>query len=129
MTQHVIPSAAVEEWRVYEEAGVLVLGIRLARSAPVAHSLIFQIDMEASAQSEDAWGMHSEIDDQSGYDVSRFRFDQPEAKLNIEFDSATSSLPRALAIYLPPSDQSQFDLLRKMSETFRTYPGRRALNG
>lgn len=129
MTQHVIPSAAVEEWRAYEEFGVLVLGIRLAGSAPVAHSLIFQIDLEGSAQREDAWGMHSEIDDQSGYNISRFTFDQPEARLDIEFDGTTSSLPRALAIYLPPSDQAQIDLLRKMSETFRTYPGRRAPGG
>jgi hypothetical protein len=125
MTQHVIPSAAVEDWNVYEEFGVLVFGVRLARSSPVARSLIFQIDMEGSEQREDAWGMHSEIDNEGGYNVSRFTFDRLETRLDIEFDRATSSLPRALAIYLPPSDQSQFDLLRKMSETFRIYPSRR----
>lgn len=119
-----ITSDAVQEWRAYEEAGILVLGIRLNELAAPISTLVFQIDREGTDQRQDAWGMSAEIDGATTYSVRNFDFDEAKHCVRVEFDEGASNL-NPLQILLPHAEDTQSALVAIMAETQRSYPPRR----
>lgn len=123
MTMTLIQRADISEFGIYNEAGVFVLGFRLATGSSF-ESLIFQIDNIGSDQRCDQFGMYSEINGKGIYGaVRQFDFHLEPHLLEVGLDPEMSCGHAFISIELPlNATQESLELVAKMAEVFRDYP-------
>jgi hypothetical protein len=123
MTKSLIRSTDIHEFGAYEEAGAIVLGFRLAPTAPF-ESLVFQIDVAGSDQHRDQFGMYAEFDGKGVYGaVARFEYDAQLNLLGVDLVSEKSQGHASISIELPSTaTTASRGLMVKMTEIFEDYP-------
>ncbi len=117
----VLNRSTVADFGIYKEAGAIVLGFKFSHDAPI-HTLIVQIEAQASELATDNAGMYVEIDDAAFYGgVLDFQYNEADERIRLELATGKYRGINVIQIEIPlPLNADERQLLRELVSSYNS---------
>ena len=124
MTDIILTRSAIDEWGIYAEFGVIVLGLKYLNGAPL-HTLIVQIEEDTPDPADDELsGPHLEIDQTDGCygGVRELTYNGTDGYIRLALNPGAHKDISDIQIELPRQLSAiEQQLLRKLTVAYKNY--------